>query len=71
MEPVTGADAKGTFSLVLPTSLHGTTVARWQHQRVAISPVPQLPGCRVDLRQWPTAPVAQAPTDLGSVTLPG
>ena len=64
------SDSTGTFSMVLPASLRGKTVTFWQNQRVAFSVVPQLPGDRVDLRQWPAALGAQVPTGLGSVTLP-
>ncbi len=63
-------DATGAFSMVLPATLRGKTVTFWQNQRIAYSTVPQLPGDRVDLREWPKALGPQVPTGLGSLTLP-
>jgi hypothetical protein len=63
-------DAKGSFSMRLPGSLHGRTVTFWENDRQSFSRFPAKPGGPVDLTSWPSQLGDAVPTGLATTKLP-
>jgi alcohol dehydrogenase (cytochrome c) len=63
-------DAKGNFSMLLPSSVAGKTLALFEDQHQLTSSFSAKPGGPVDLRYWPTQLPVDAPGDLASLQLP-
>jgi hypothetical protein len=63
-------DARGAFTIVLPSSARGKTVRFWENQRQTFSTVNARPGGPVDLRAWPTQLGPAAPAGLASIKIP-
>jgi len=63
-------DTKGRFSLTLPTSLRGKTIAFWQNRRVFFSSFPAVPGGKVDPDTWPAKLGPGTPSRLAYLRLP-
>jgi alcohol dehydrogenase (cytochrome c) len=60
-------DAKGNFSMTLPTSVRGKTLHLWENQRQFFSHFPAKPGGAVDLGSWPKQLGDAAPSGLATV----
>jgi len=63
-------DAKGRFSMTLPASMRGKTVAFWQNRRVFFSSFPAVPGGKVDPGTWPSKLGPGTPSGLAYLKLP-
>jgi alcohol dehydrogenase (cytochrome c) len=59
-------DAKGNFSLVLPSYVRGKTLNFFESQAQFVSRFVASPGASVDLKGWPTTLAATAPAGLGA-----
>ena len=62
--------ATGVFSMTLPASVRGKTVAIWENQRQSFSRFPAVPGGAVDLASWPAQLGSAVPAGLARVKLP-
>jgi hypothetical protein len=62
-------DAKGNFSILLPSSLRGKQISLWENLRFAYEPTGAVPGGPVSLKSWPTALGSHVATNLATVTL--
>ncbi len=63
-------DAKGNFSMLLPSSTRGKTLRFWENQRQFFSTFPQAPGGTVDLRTWPQILGDTASRGIGKLVVP-
>ena len=63
-------DAKGAFSIVLPSSARGQTIRFWENSRQFFTRSPASPGGPVDLSAWPTQLGLASPAGLASLRLP-
>jgi hypothetical protein len=68
---VTGPDAKGRFTIVLPAALAGSTVTLFEALHPVFSHVPAVPGGAYDLSGWPAALDPGWPDGVATVRLPG
>jgi alcohol dehydrogenase (cytochrome c) len=66
----TWPDARGTFRLVLPSSVRGKTVSFWLDQRQVFTRLPARPGGPAAPGSFPSSPRPQAPQGLLRVRLP-
>lgn len=65
----TWPDTNGHFSITLPKSMAGKTVALWEGRLQLFSTAEATPGGPIDLKNYPTTLPANVPRDLASVTL--
>ncbi|HET7449716.1 MAG TPA: PQQ-binding-like beta-propeller repeat protein [Gaiellaceae bacterium] len=65
----TWPDAKGRFTIVLPSSARGKTVRFWENQRQFFTRGRAAPGGPVDLSTWPTQLGNASPAGLASLKL--
>jgi hypothetical protein len=65
----TWPDATGRFSITLPKSLAGKTVALWEGKLILYSATEAKPGSAIDLQDWPETLPRDAPRDLASIKL--
>jgi hypothetical protein len=63
-------DANGRFSMTLPASARGKTVAFWQSKRLFFSRFAATPGGKVDLATWPALLGRGTPSHLATLSLP-
>jgi len=63
-------DAKGRFSMTLPASVRGKTVAFWQSRRLFFSRFAATPGGKVDLAAWPSLLGSGTPSHLATLKIP-
>ena len=63
-------DANGRFSMTLPASARGKTVAFWQSKRLFFSRFTATPGGKVDLASWPSLLGAGTPSHLATLKIP-
>jgi hypothetical protein len=61
----------GTFSMTLPASVRGKTLALWQNQRQFFSRFPATPGGAVDVASWPVNLAGAVPSGLARLRIPG
>jgi PQQ-dependent dehydrogenase (methanol/ethanol family) len=66
----TWPDAKGNFTLVLPKSARGVTVAFWEANRQFFSSQATKPGGAVDLTIYPKSLPSDAPQNVATLKLP-
>ena len=62
--------AKGTFSMLLPSSVQGRTLQFFESQQQIFSSFRATPGGAVDLRYWPRTLAADTPSGLASLQAP-
>jgi hypothetical protein len=65
----TWPDRTGRFSITLPKSLAGKTVALWEGKLILYSVAEAKPGGKIDLQDWPETLPRDAPRDLVSIKL--
>lgn len=63
-------DARGQFSILLPSSARGVTLRFWENQRQFFSRVRATPGGPVDLTAWPKVLGQTIPRGLGVLRVP-
>ena len=63
-------DGKGRFSLLLPSSTRGRTLAFFESQNQVVSRFAAKPGGGVDLRAWPRSLGSAVPAGLASLRVP-
>ena len=66
----TWPDARGRFTIVLPSSTRGKTVRLWESSLQSFSTFPAAAGGRVDLRTWPRALSPRVSTGVVNVRVP-
>jgi hypothetical protein len=66
----TWPDAKGRFSLVLPSSVRGKMLRFWQSDFQTYQTTDVEPGGKVDLTAWPTALSPRVPRDTAFLPAP-
>jgi PQQ-dependent dehydrogenase (methanol/ethanol family) len=64
-------DAKGRFSLVLPSMPRGTVLRFWESDFQTFSRTVATPGAAVDPAAWPSALSTRVPRDVAFVTVTG
>jgi hypothetical protein len=62
-------DSKGRFSMTLPASVRGKTVAFWQSRRLFFSRFAATPGGKVDLAAWPSLLGSGTPSHLATLKI--
>ncbi len=62
--------ATGVFSMTLPASVRGKTVAIWENQRQSFSRFPAVPGGAIDLASWPAQLGSAVPSGLARLKIP-
>ncbi|HEY1777870.1 MAG TPA: PQQ-binding-like beta-propeller repeat protein [Solirubrobacteraceae bacterium] len=67
---VTWPNAKGQFSMVLPSSVRGRTLSVFENQTQVLSRFSANPGSAVDLKSWPSALPSTAPVAVATLTAP-
>jgi hypothetical protein len=67
----TWPDAKGNFSLLLPPSARGMTVAFWESYRQFFTASGAKPGTPIDPSVYPHSVAADAPQGIATAKLPG
>src|SRR5947207_7021889 len=63
-------DAKGRFSMTLPSSVRGKTIGFWQSERLFFSTFTATPGGKVDLTSWPSKLGRGTPSHLATLSVP-
>jgi hypothetical protein len=63
-------DASGRFSMTLPASMRGKTIAFWQNRRVFFSGITAEPGGKVDVSNWPSKLAPSIASRLAYLKLP-
>ncbi len=61
----------GSFSMTLPPSVRGKTLAFWENQRQVFSRFPATPGGAIDLQSWPANLGSSVPSGLARLKVPG
>ena len=62
--------ATGVFSMTLPSSVRGKTIAIWENQRQSFSRFAAVPGGAIDLASWPVQLGPAVPAGLARLKLP-
>jgi hypothetical protein len=68
---VTWPDEHGHFTMVLPASVAGKTVAWWQDFTRYFSTIQAAPGGEIDVNHWPDTLDPLVPYGFAQITLPG
>jgi hypothetical protein len=63
-------DAKGKFSMLLPSYVRGRTLSLFENQSQTLSRFAARPGGPVDLKSWPKQLASTVPSGLGALTVP-
>jgi alcohol dehydrogenase (cytochrome c) len=63
-------DAKGKFSMLLPSYVRGRSLSLFENQSQTLSRFAARPGGPVDLKSWPKQLASTVPSGLGALTVP-
>jgi len=63
-------DAKGRFSMLLPSSVRGRTLSFFEDQTQVLSRITARPGGPVDLKSWPRQLAPTVPSGLATLAAP-
>jgi len=63
-------DAKGRFSMLLPSYVRGRTLSLFESQNQVLSRFTARPGGPVDLKGWPAQLASTVPSGLAALSVP-